>query len=313
MPPTPMSTKLKVKVANSDRTTIDRIYLNCTIELEGKEIPIDLIPLPMGEFDIVIGMDWLAKHEAIISCKNKLLLFTTPNGEKITFYGERKSAPTEFLNSIQVRRCLRKGCTAYLAHVIVKTKEGPRIEDLPVVWDFLIVFPDELPGLPPNRQVEFAIDLIPGVGPISKAPYRLAPAEINELMKKLQELLDNGFIRASVAPWGEPILSVKKKDGSIWLCIDYRKLNKVTIKNKYPLPRIDDLFDQLQGASQFSKIDLRSAYHQLRVKESDIPKMAFRSRYGHYEFLVMPFGLTNAPVVFMDLMNEFANRTWTNL
>ncbi|KAA0036198.1 pol protein [Cucumis melo var. makuwa] len=132
----------------------------------------------------------------------------------------------------------------------------------------------------------------------------MAPAELKELKVQLQELLDKGFIRPSVSPWGAPVLFVKKKDGSMRLCIDYRELNKVTVKNRYPLPRIDDLFDQLQGATVFSKIDLRSGYHQLRIKDEDVPKTAFRSRYGHCEFIVMSFGLTNAPAVFMDLMNR---------
>ena len=128
--------------------------------------------------------------------------------------------------------------------------------------------------------------------------------ELTELKVQMQELLDKGFIRPSASPWGAPVLFVRKKDGSLRLCIDYRQLNQVTIKNKYPLPRIDDLFDQLQGASVFSKIDLRIGYHQLRIKKDDIPKTAFRTRYGHYEFTVMPFGLTNAPAAFMDLMNR---------
>ncbi|GJU85736.1 putative reverse transcriptase domain-containing protein [Tanacetum coccineum] len=146
--------------------------------------------------------------------------------------------------------------------------------------------------------------LIPGAAPVARAPYRLAPSEMKELSDQLKELSDKGFIRPSSSPWGAPVLFVKKKDGSFRMCIDYRELNKLTVKNRYPLPRIDDLFDQLQGSSIYSKIDLRSGYHQLRVREEDIPKTAFRTRYGHYEFQVMPFGLTNAPAVFMDLMNR---------
>ncbi|KAJ9553660.1 hypothetical protein OSB04_017705 [Centaurea solstitialis] len=187
---------------------------------------------------------------------------------------------------------------------IGEKSEERRIQDILVVKDYLEVFPDNLPGLPPPREVEFQIDLVPGAAPVAKAPYRLAPIEMQELSNQLQELLDKQFIRPSSSPWGALVLFVKKKDGSFRMCIDYRELNKLTIKNRYPLPRIDYLFDQLQGANYFSKIDFRSGYHQLRVREEDIPKTAFRTRYGHYEFLVMPFRLTNAPAVFMDLMNR---------
>nr|GEY68307.1 retrotransposon protein, putative, Ty3-gypsy subclass [Tanacetum cinerariifolium] len=182
--------------------------------------------------------------------------------------------------------------------------EGKQLKDVPIIRDFLEVFPEDLPGLPPARPVEFQIDLIPGAAPVARSPYRLAPSEMKELLKQLQELSDKGFIRPSSSPWGAPVLFVKKKDGSFRMCIDYRELNKLIVKNCYSLPWIDDLFDQLHGSSIYSKIDLRSGYHQLRVREQDIPKMAFRTRYGHYEFQVMPFRLTNAPVVFMDLMNR---------
>ncbi|GJV38675.1 putative reverse transcriptase domain-containing protein [Tanacetum coccineum] len=217
-----------------------------------------------------------------------------------------------------------RGCTLGLAYslemnflIVKETKETridikqnkdeskeKRLEDVLTVRDFSEVFPEDLPGLPPIRQVEFQIDLVPGAAPVARAPYRLAPSEIKELSTKLQELSDKGFIRPSSSPWGAPFLFVKKKDGSFRMCIDYRKLNKLTVKNRYPLPRINDLFDQLQGSSVYSKIDLRSGYHQLRVRDEDIPKTAFRTHYGHYEFQVMPFGLTNAPTVFMDLMNR---------
>ncbi|GKD15927.1 putative reverse transcriptase domain-containing protein [Tanacetum coccineum] len=183
-------------------------------------------------------------------------------------------------------------------------KDEPKLGDIPIVCEFEDVFPEDLSGLPPQRQVEFRIYLVPGETPIAKSPYRLAPSEMQELSGQLQELQDKGFIRPSHSPWGAPVLFVKKKDGSLRMCIDYRELNKLTVKNRYPLPRIDDLFDQLQGSCYFFKIDLRSGYHQLRMHEDDIPKMAFRMRYGHFEFTVMPFGLTNAPAVFMDLMNR---------
>jgi hypothetical protein len=178
-----------------------------------------------------------------------------------------------------------------------------QLENIPVVCEYPDVFPDDLPGMPLDRDIEFIIELQPGTAPISKRPYRMPPKELAELKNQLQELLDKGYIRPSSSPWGSPALFVKKKDGSLRMCVDYRPLNAVTIKNKYPLPRINVLFDQLVGAKVFSKIDLRSGYHQIKIRPSDIPKTAFSTRYGLYEFLVMSFSLTNAPAYFMYLMN----------
>ena len=173
-----------------------------------------------------------------------------------------------------------------------------------MVCEYADVFLDDLPGLPPDRAIEFVIELQPGTAPISKRPYRMPPKELAELKIQLQELLDKGYIRPSSSPWGCPALFVKKKDDCLRLCVDYRPLNAVTIKNKYPFPRIDVLFDQLAGAKIFSKIDLRSGYHQIKIRPCDIPKTAFSTRYGLYEYLVMSFGLTNAPAYFIYLMNS---------
>ncbi|WVZ90444.1 hypothetical protein U9M48_036746 [Paspalum notatum var. saurae] len=187
----------------------------------------------------------------------------------------------------------------------VNATELDEIKKILVVCDFPDVFPEELPGLPPDRDVEFRIDLVPGIAPVSKRPYRMAPEELKELKIQLQEQLDKGFIRPSSSPWACPALFVEKKDqGGKRLCVDYRPLNAVTIKNKYPIPHIDILFDQLAGAKVFSKIDLRSGYYQIKIREEDIPKTAFSTRYGLYEYLVMSFGLTNAPAFFMYMMNS---------
>jgi hypothetical protein len=182
--------------------------------------------------------------------------------------------------------------------------DGKSLEDIKVVCNYPDVFPDELPGMPPDREVEFVIDLLPGTAPISKRPYRMSSDQLLELKKQIKELLEKGFIRPSSSPWGAPVIFVEKKDGTQRMCVDYRLLNDVTIKNKYPLPQIDDLFDQMRGAKVFSKIGLRSGYHQMRIRLSDIPKTAFTTRYGLYEYTVMSFGLTNAPAYFMYLMNK---------
>ncbi|KAL9249412.1 Transposon Ty3-G Gag-Pol polyprotein-like protein [Drosera capensis] len=203
-----------------------------------------------------------------------------------------------------VSKLLKKGCQGFLCSLESTVQHELSVDDIPVVRDYPDIFPDELPGLPPTRELNFSIEVVPGAAPISKAPYRMAPAELKELKSQLEELLEKGYIRPSVSPWGAPLLFVKKKDGSMRLCIDYRELKKITIKNRYPLPWIDDLFDQLQGGSMYYNIDLRLGYHQLCIKADDISKTAFRTRYGHHEFVVMAFGFTNAPVVFMDLMNR---------
>jgi hypothetical protein len=189
-------------------------------------------------------------------------------------------------------------------HLSVDDNESNPIEAIRIVLEFLDVFPEELPGMPPERKVEFAIEIIPGTAPISRRAYRVSGSKLVELKKQIDELLEKGYIRPSTSPWAASVLFVEKKDGTKRMCIDYKALNEVTVKNKYPLPQIEDLFDQLRGASVFSKIDLRSGYHQLRIQSSDIPKTSFITKYGLYEFMVMSFGLTNAPTYFIYLMNS---------
>ncbi|KAI3437402.1 uncharacterized protein J3R85_005383 [Psidium guajava] len=277
---------------------------NCEITITDRSVEIDLIVLVMYDFDVIIGMNWLHQQQAKVDCYRKVVQINPPGSHSFEFLGNGASTSGILISAVEASRLLDNGCQGYLVIVRDQSEGKENFEGIPIVQEFPDVFPEELPGLPPEREIEFVIKLIPGTEPISRAPYRMALTELKELKVQLQELLDRGFIRPSTSPWGAPVLFVKKKDGTLRLCIDYRQLNKVTIKNRYPLPRIDDLFDQLQGASVFSKIDLRSGYHQLRIKGEDVPKTAFRTRYGHYEFLVMPFGLTNAPTVFMDLMNR---------
>ncbi|GJW74706.1 putative reverse transcriptase domain-containing protein [Tanacetum coccineum] len=220
-----------IEMADENLVSTNTVIQGCTLTLLNQPFEIGLMPIKLGSFDAVVGMDWLSKYHAKILYDKKFVHIPIDD-ETLIIRGDRRATP------------------------------------------------------------------------IARAPYRLASSEMQELSNQLQELSDRGFIRPSTSPWGAPILFVKKKDRSFKMCIDYRELNKLTVKNRYPLPRIDDLFDQLQGSSVYSKINLRSGYHQLRVRDEDIPKTAFRTRYGHYEFQVMPFGLTNAPAVFMDLMNR---------
>ncbi|GJS83794.1 putative reverse transcriptase domain-containing protein [Tanacetum coccineum] len=282
--PTALNASYEVELADGKVVSTNTVLRGCTLTLYHHIFKIDLLPTRLGSFDVIIGMDWLSYYRAVIDCYEKIVRIPLPNGEILEVQGER---PEKDFGSLA---CIKA--------------DEKKLDDIRVVRDFSEVFPDDLSGLPLVREMEFRIDLIPDASPVVKSPYRLAPSEMLELSNQLKELQEKGFIRPSHSPWGAPVLFVKKKDGAMRMCIDYRELNKLTIKNRYPLPRIDDLFDQLQGACCFSKIDLRSGYHQLRVREEDIPKTAFRTRYGHFEFTVMPFGLTNAPAIFMDLMNR---------
>nr|GEV12610.1 putative reverse transcriptase domain-containing protein [Tanacetum cinerariifolium] len=258
--------------------------------------------LEPGSFDVIIGMDWLRRCHAVIVCDEKLVQVPYGN-ETLIFCGDESNDMREsrltIISCLKAQKYMTKGCQIFLAQISAKKEEdkseGKQLKDVPIVRDFSEVFPEDLSGLPPARPVEFQINLIPGAAPVARAPYRLAPSEMKELSEQLQDLSDKVCIRPSSLPWGASVLFVKKKDGSFRMCIDYQELNKLTVKNRYPLSRIDALFNQLQGSNIYSKIELRSGYHQLRVREQDIPKMAFQTRYGYYEFQVMPFGLTNAP------------------
>ncbi|GJY38352.1 putative reverse transcriptase domain-containing protein [Tanacetum coccineum] len=273
--PVKINASYEVELADGRVVSKNTVLKGCTLNLVNHHFEIDLIPIETGMFDVIIGMDWLVKRDAIIVCGEKVVRI--PYGNKtLTVESDKGMSRLKVISCIKARKYIERGCHLFLAHVTEKKPKEKRLEDMPVICNFPEVFPDDLPGLPPSR----------------------------ELSVQLQELLEKVFIHPSSLPWGAPVLFVKKKDGSFRMCIDYRELKKLTVKNRYPLPRINDLFDQLQGSSVYSKIDLRSGYHQLCIKEEDIPIIVFRTRYGHFEFQVMPFGLTNTPAVSMDIMNR---------
>jgi hypothetical protein len=232
-------------------------------------------------------MDWLSKHKALIDYAKKSIKLTTPDGKEMEFVTELMVTTKGVVNRVKVNQW-----------------DASQGSEVLVVNEFPNVFPEELPGMPPEWDIEFVIELKPGTARIYKTPFRMITLELAELKEDIKEFLEKGFIHPSSSPWGAPMIFVPKKDGTQRLCVDYRALNEVTIKNKYLLPRIDDLFDQLHGACVFSKIDLRSGYYQLKVRECDVPKTTFVLSYGLYEFMVMSFRLTNAPAYFMYLMNK---------
>ena len=237
---------------------VNRVYKNCPIITHDREFSADLIALPFREFDLILGMDWLSKHRAIIDCDKNTVVLRCSDQSEVIVHGVRSGPMSNVISAMQARRLLRKGCEAFLAFVFNSKRGQIELENIMVVKDFPDVFPEELPSIPPIREVDLFIEILPGTTPTSRAPYRMAPTELKELKIQLQELLDEGFIRPSVSSWGAPVLFVKKKDGTLRMCIDYRQINKLSVKNKYPLLRIEDLFDQLKGAGVFSKIDLRS-------------------------------------------------------
>ncbi|GKC67818.1 putative reverse transcriptase domain-containing protein, partial [Tanacetum coccineum] len=260
-----LDTSYAVELADGRILETNVILRGCTLRLLGHPFNIDLMPVELDSFDVVVGMDWLAKYHVVIVCDEKIARI--PYGDKVlVIEGDGCNGGSmlklNIISCTKTHKYIQIGCQVYLAQVTAKRSDDEpgekRLEDVPIVQDFPKVFPEDLPGLPPTRQVKFQINLVPGAAPVARSSYRLAPSEMQELSTQLQELSDKGFIRPTFSPWGAP--------------------------NRYPLPGIDNLFDQLQGSRVYSNIDLRSGYHQLRVREEDIPKTAFRNRYDHYEF-----------------------------
>jgi hypothetical protein len=264
------------------RVDADRIIRKAPLELARRVFSTDLTILEGQGLDVILGMSWMKLHKAVLDIAGRLIHLESPVYGKVILH---------LLVISHIKTSL---------HHVAELK----LEDIHVVRVFSDVFPNDLPRMPPERAIEFKIELQPGTTLIAKAPYKMSPVELKELKIQLQGLLDKGYIHPSISPWGCSALFVEKKDKELCLCVDYRPLNAVTIKNKYPLPHINILFDQLEGAQVFSKIDLHSDYHQIKIRAEDIRKTNFTTRYSLFEYLVMSFGLMNAPTHFMYLMNS---------
>jgi hypothetical protein len=269
--------------AARNNISTNQLVLGAKIEIEGRLYGVALVVLPSLGLDVILGMKWMSGNDVLIDTTMRVVMLRDPK--------DQQAFVVQLPHDVKTQHAVNA--------TIAKS-----IADVPIVCEFPDVFPNDLPGLPLDRDVEFKIELILGTAPISKRPYIMPPNELDELKTQLGELLQKGLIRPSSSPRGFPAIFVKKKDQSLCMCVDYRPLNAVTIKNKYLLPRTDILFDHLSKAKVFSKIDLRFGYHQIKIHPKDIPKTAFSTRYGLYEYLVMSFGLTNAPTRFMYLMNS---------
>nr|GEU46592.1 putative reverse transcriptase domain-containing protein [Tanacetum cinerariifolium] len=269
--PVKLNSCYEVELADEKVVSTNSVLRGCTLNLLDHLFDIDLMPIELVTFYVIVGMDWLVEHDALIVCGKKEV--HVPYKNKTVVKSDSSVSRLKVISCIKARKYIERGSQLFIAQVTEKEPTKKQLQDVPVICNFPEVLHDDLPGLPPPRQVEFKIELIPGATPVARAPYRLAPSELKELSDQLKELSEKGFIRPCSSPWGAPVLFVKKTD----------------------------LFAR---SSVYSKIDMRSSYHQLRIKEDDIPITAFRTRYGHFEFQVMPFGLTNAPDVFMDLMNR---------
>jgi hypothetical protein len=260
---------------------------------------------PLGLYDALIGLDWMTIHKVKLDFYNKTFECIDDEGSPSLLKGTSRTISIKQISSLQLNRCARKSFQLYAVHALESTEnKDSKIEDYPKLQEFKYVFPEEISDLPPKIYIDFSIDIFPGSTPISRAPYRLRTPELMEQNMKIRDFLDKGYIKPSVSPWGELVLFVKKKDGALRINIDYKQLNRVIVKNKYPLPRIDDLFNQVKLEKVFSNIDLRSGYHEVKSKDEDIHKESFITKYGYYELTVVPFGLTNASTTFMCLMKN---------
>lgn len=306
-----------IHLADGGQQLTQGIASSLLLQMDQYQERVDLAVLPLSGYDVILGMPWLEDHNPHINWRDKSVSFHHENHHHTL----RSDSMLHMLTRAELKLAIRRGELDFVCRGHLSTAEAPdhesrdkpaspedkefEIERKEILSKYSEAFPDALPkGVPPSRSIDHKIELLPGSAPTSLPVRRMSPDELDELKKQLDELTEAGFIRPSKSPFGAPILFVKKKDGTMRMCIDYRALNNITIKNSYPLPRIDELFDRLQGATIFSKIDLRSGYWQIRIDPEDVPKTAFRTRYGHFEFMVLPFGLTNAPATFMNLMHD---------
>ena len=294
---------MTVELANGKEVLSNFAVGTVNFELGGKNTAAFFRTLPVGVYDGILGMDWLRANHASIHCAQGTFSFRDILGQEILVTGKNGRPKASLSKAKRMLRALKSGQQIYIVK-LNKVEESENGKEPEWLKEFSDVFPEDLVDLPPAREIDHEIEIFPGSEPVSKRPYKMSLPEAIELKEQLRQLLEQGFIRPSNSPWGAPVLFQKKKDGSLRLCIDYRGLNQVTVKNKYPIPRIDELLDRLHGSKVFTKIDLRSGYYQIRVKDSDIPRTAFNTRYGHYEFTVMSFGLTNAPATFNRLMQD---------
>ena len=288
---------------------------NVNLCVAGISHPVRAIVVELASYEVILGKPWFTRHNPIVDWRQHRLRITV-DGKSVEIDAsldpqDQGVRAITRISATQLKKVFRRNEPVYLVHLSqMGVDENPADNSkLPNAWERMLkefedVFPTEQPGLPPERSVAMEIDLEEGAKPVAKPAFRLSPAEMDELKKQLSLLLEKGLIRPSVSPWGAPVLFAPKKDGGLRMCLDYRALNKLTIKNKCPIPRIDEIFDRLQRAQYFTSLDLRSGYYQIRMKDTDIPKTCIRTRYGSFEFLVMPFGLTNAPSTFQAVMNE---------
>ena len=313
-----------IELATGVRTNAAHVAVAVPVELGTYKDQLNFVEVDLKGCDVILGMTWLKKFDPSIKWSKRMMKFShhgrthkldaRKSDQTLSISTLQTPSPTPRLISYQgVKKLVRKRKAECLILATIQSDDSPTIatanttppDPSALLTEFSDVFPPQLPTeLPPRREVDHRIELTQSTPPNPRALYRMSPSELDELKKQLDELLAAGFIRPSKSPFGAPVLFVKKKDGSMRMCIDYRDLNRITVKNRYPLPRMEELFDRLKGAKYFSKMDLRSGYHQVRIHHDDIPKTAFRTRYGHYEFLVLPFGLTNAPATFMHLMQS---------
>ncbi|GJW37810.1 putative reverse transcriptase domain-containing protein [Tanacetum coccineum] len=277
--PVKLDTSYEVELADGKIVSTNTVLRGCTLNLVNHLFEIDVMPIELGTFDVIIEMDWLVERDDVTVCGKKVVHIPVKN-KMLVVEGDIRASRLKVMSCIKAKKYIERGRQLFLAQVTKKEPAERSLKDVPVIRVFPKVFPDDLPRRPPPQQVEFIIEIVPGIALVAHAPYHLAPSKMKELARQLQELSEKGFIRPSSSPWGAPMLFVKKKDRSFRMCIDYCELNKLIVNNRYPLLRIDDLFDQLQGSSVYSKIDLRSGYHQVRIREEDLPITAFRTSKG---------------------------------